>query len=91
MRKISKLLPSPQMEEDFISCVSYAPLCFPASVAFLGRTTYSLILFSNTFCRLSDGFIPSFFRILPRWVVILDSALLSRTQISLNFLFCRMR
>ena len=52
---------------------------------------HSLILFSNTFCRLSEGFIPSFFRILPRWVVILDSVLLSRIPISLNFLFCRMR
>lgn len=36
MKKISKLLPAPQMEEDFISCVSYAPLCSLANEAFLG-------------------------------------------------------
>ena len=37
MKKISKLLPAPQMEEDFISCVSYAPLCSLANEAFLGE------------------------------------------------------
>lgn len=45
MKKISKLLPAPQMEEDFISCVSYAPLCSPASGASLGELLIPLSSF----------------------------------------------
>ena len=51
----------------------------------------SAMRFSRTFFRLSAEPIPNFFLMLARWVVMFDSDLLSSVQISLSFLFCRIR
>ena len=72
-------------------CSKFPKITGYGSVSASSAYRLSAMRFSRTFFRLSAEPIPNFFLMLARWVVMFDSDLLSSVQISLNFLFCRIR
>ena len=72
-------------------CSKFPKITGYGSVSASSAYWLSAMRFSRTFFRLSAEPIPNFFLMLARWVVMFDSDLLSSAQISLNFLFCRIR